>query len=224
MKRFFCVLVFVALMLSLSVITFADGNLKIYGDFMIGGRYNYYFFGNGYDSNDSGSNSASFVFIGGQYTVDKLKIAGEMSIGRIGSSSNNSMYEIKGGYCFLESEEAKLYVTGNYFTDDATTAEYKYTSFMVGADGTFLVTDAVTLEGSFGFGLLNNFIDYSGLPYTQPGNLGIYNYKVKLNFIISDNIAISAGYRGLKEFRNYSLGRYSTEDISGFTLGALFKI
>lgn len=226
MKRFFCVLILGVLMLSISAITCAEGNLKVYGDFMVSGRYSYSYSGNYYYPPDSYNKGFSLFILGGQYTLEKLKIAGEMSLsGQIEDGSKVSFSEIKGGYCLLKTEKAKFDITGGYLVIDGTSAKRKYSSIIAGTDVAFVLSDTATLEGTVGIGLSNDFTDYGVVSYTKPSSLGIYEYKIKVNFIAADNIAISAGYRGYSISSTYnSTDENATLGFSGLTLGASFKL
>jgi hypothetical protein len=218
MKRIFSLLFLGVLILSVSIVTCAEGNFKAYGDYMVGGKYNYS------DYTGNGSINYSLFLLGGQYTIDKFKMSGEMSLSSqiSGSNCNVSLLEIKGGYNLIQNETSKFDVTGGYLIVDFTTSKAKYSGIMIGADGALVISDAATLEGSFGIGLSNDFAWYDGSSYTRPGSVGIFDYKIKVNFIVADNLAISGGLRGYSMSRNYSTST-TTEGFSGLTLGVSLK-
>lgn len=216
MKKFLSLLILGVLILSVSVVTCAEGNFKVYGDYMVSGNYNY-----SDNIGNRSSDSLSLLLIGGQYSADKFKVVGEISaLGELGNGCKLNIVDIKGGYCLFQNETSKFDFTGGYLTISYSYSNAVYSGLMLGADGSLVISDAAVIEGTFGIGLANNFTRPG---YANPNSVGLIDYKIKVNFIISENMAISGGYRGYIMSRDYS-GFVPIEVISGLTLGASFKI
>jgi hypothetical protein len=206
------------MLLAISSVTLADTSTKVYADYMFVGQVN--------EKITLGSNSASgnadfsSLILGGQVLMDKFKLSGELSLSsqyKSGSKSNNMNFsEFRGGYIINEGDQSRIEAFGSFLTVDWADEGVTDSGLLVGLEGNFMLSDKLSLEGSYGYGI-SCTTDWSAA-----SSVNLSELRARLNFIMNDNTAIYFGYRCYYEtFKRY----YGNEDItfSGNVLGVIHK-
>ena len=145
-----------------------------------------------------------------------------------------SGYDLKAGFRAVDSDEVKLDFTLALYNGTITQTdlydsgyydrEFAINSGLIGIDLILNLSDKAFMEGSVAVSLLasanttDKYEDGFILTEEVPGNVSLYNYKVKFNYVVADNVAVSVGYRYYKT----SIDLTSTL-LSGYTAGLTFN-
>jgi hypothetical protein len=226
MKKIMIVLVTVMLLFSVAVLTPADAKWKLYGEYMPYGQWDYLYSG----SSTSTDNSAYWMsLLGSQFSVNRFKIVLEYGSGLIQgdpgySDAEMNIYEARCGFSIVQGDRVKIDLTGGGLIIDAATAEFYHEGIMVGVDGAVMLSDKFTIDAGFEYGILNSFIRYYPSSYPDPTDVYILEGRIKVNYIISNHFALSAGYRSYNTTNYYGYtDELAMNTLSGLTIGAALK-
>jgi hypothetical protein len=203
-------------------------------DMMLGGQIKVQG-GDSYDAN-------VYIFNTEQVWKDsKFKFGGDLFRGTV-EDVDYSGYDIKGGYRITNTDSLKLDLTfslykealSSSYEDDSYYYYYYYeskldvTGGLIGVDLIYNINDRSFIEGSVAISLFaganSSYYEYDdGDEYEGSGSTdcSIVNYKIKYNYLISDNTALGIGYRVYQT--DFKSGDYNDYSLSGLIAGVTFN-
>lgn len=210
-------------------VTASDAKFKAYGEYMVSGKLS--------ESNSSGANAStnlSMLLLGGQLVTDKLTLTGEitpssqMNFDSIPIPADGSFMEMKAGIALYKDSKSRFDLTGSYLNIDwkfLGRDVFNHSGFVLGFDTTSLLSEVTTSDFSAGLGF-GNSTKIGGVRVDDGIVTTLIPFKFKLNILISQNAAISLGYRGycvLLGDKIYRSG-YLIDLYSGLVAGVTVKL
>lgn len=131
-----------------------------------------------------------------------------------------SSIEIKGGFKFADNGRRVWHLTFCQLDNDYKAASIKSSANLIGLDYLRHFSKRVYLDGSLAYPISSEF-EESGV---KADDCFIYSYRLKLNFLVSDNIGVSLGYRSISSWAEYTNLRVTISDyMNTATLGIVYR-
>jgi len=252
MKKLLCGLLTCSFLLLLNVTTWAVGddvNFSLYGDLTLGATSEKFQIQKDViDSFQKNKGAYAGLTLGSKLEMYNFLCGGELNLGGMAADSVPSDIYDKANvnlklYCGLnvyETDELRIAVTGSYlgmiFGDDYSYDDREYIHTLeivglgVGSEFTYMLTDNLSLEGYFDVALvtLSEVTDADSLEdpeIQEEHNPLLMFYGVKMNYLLSDNVALYGGVKAYVASFDYENGTSTRRvDIgySGVNMGLSF--
>lgn len=142
-----------------------------------------------------------------------------------GESSDYTCYDLKAGYRFYKKNKVNLDLTAAFYIgtieDDYNGVKWKLETdgVLVGADLVYNASPKIFWEASVAVSSLASVDESREYESYSGDDVSIYNYRLKFNYLITRNTALSLGYRSYTHKYTDDVDDLKRE-IAGFTLGA----
>jgi hypothetical protein len=195
MKKAAVLLLILAVLFTISITTQATTIFYFGG--IIGGRETFDDFK--IDNHFTGSLSAGTI----SYTyLKKIKIYFEhesgSSLDNISQTRSTELMEFKLGYPVVNDKKGLIYITAGFL--EYTRHDFsRATGGMLGINIVSILHEAALVEMDFQYSVLQSEykIYLSAAPDPPPLSIGMASYKLQIQFILTDHLALVMSYRGI---------------------------
>lgn len=165
------------------------------------------------------------ILSGGTMLGGKYKIGAEYGVGTIGEGSDESdvtLWSVKGGYRVYDALATKLdvLIAPLNIDTESNTLDSKLETLLAGLDVTQFFSPKMFLTGSLAYSINGSYDSSLGNDDSVPVSM----MRVKFHYLVSDKVALEAGFTALKYTAHYTAfgGGDLDYNLGGLSLGVMY--